>query len=720
MKNLKQLSAMALCTVFASMQISYATIDTGLGNGLGGAVINDPGAGYVDITGAGTGNVGLNFDANSHVNWNTLNVGTGETLNFNAVNGADNLTILNTVNQGMTNIYGQINANGIGHLIISNPNGVLFDGAKFTTAGDTTITTKDLSGVDVNNFDPNSGCCSTLKSNLWLDENGNPDLVQVKIKDSNFSVGGEFNVFAPKIVGTNSNVNVGNTFKLVTADGYDYLLAGIDKPAQNKGVTILKAMNINGNIEITNDVGALLITDGTNINGNLDAEVGGIAQVLGSDTQKVTVTGNANLKGHGTEVMFRDGEVNGNLKMSNDGGFVEIKNMNIHGNADLTTTGFQPVDHQHYNHYVHVNGNTEIDGDLNIESSQNIHIGNYKITQHTPTWQGNLLDGELIVHGDLNAHTTGGHIMTTIDTTAKNVNFNAEKYNDGTRDYGGNILSDGKSVITANTYQFKSAGYIGGLKETNGVTVDNQVIDLMENYKFIPADIESHDYLTINGGTITKLETPKISAGGNDVQVYIKSLNDVTVNGAKAGVVNMVAPDKQITITGNVHAKEFNIGDRTGTLKLDFPNRDFTTNYTSIKDGHVVTINPNEEITYELANKPDVGYNSPDFHATDGTNTTYLIGPGAPIVPPGPNPPGPNPPGPNPPTPDPNPTPNPDDNGENARNLMTQWTPEDVMAAPVNTPVAFAADLDDDDQYGPCRKNVDGSVTVVKAYPMVN
>ena len=712
MKNLKQLSAIALCTLFATMQISSADINTGLGASNGGAVITDPGAGFVDVTGVGTGNVGLNFDANSHVKWNTLNVDSGEALNFNAVNGANNLTILNTVNQGMTNIYGQINANsGIGHLIISNPNGVLFDGAKFTTAGDTTITTKDMSSVDINNFNPNSGSFSALKSNLWLDDNGNPDLVQVKIKDSNFSVGGEFNVFAPKIVGTNSNVNAGNTFKLVTADGYDYLLAGIDKPAENKGVTFLKAMNIDGNVEIVNNAGALSISDGTYIDGDLKAEVGGYGHILGSDTDKITVTGDADIKGHGQVLTFRDGVVDGNLKMSNDGGFVELKNMNIKGDANLTTTGFQPIEHKKYNHYVHVNGNTEVGGDLNIESSQNIHVGNYKVTQTNPGWDGQLLDGKLVVKGDLNAHTTGGHIMTTIDTSAKNINYNAEKYNDGTRDYGGNILSDGKAVLTADTYKFESDGYIGGLKSLNGVSVDKQVINTMENYTFIPADIESHDYLAINGGTITKLDTPKVSAGGNDVKVYIKSLNDVTVNGTNAGVVNMVAPDKQITITGDVHAKEFNIGDRTGTLKLDFPNRDFTTNYTSIKDKHVVTIRPDEEITYELANKPEVGYNSPDFHATDGTKTTYLIGPGAPIVPPGPTPP-------TPPTPPAPQNTNPTDNGENARNLMTQWVPEDVTAAPVNTPVAFAADLDEDDIYGPCRKNVDGSVTVVRAYPM--
>ena len=51
---------------------------------------------------------------------------------------------------------------------------------------------------------------------------------------------------------------------------------------------------------------------------------------------------------------------------------------------------------------------------------------------------------------------------------------------------------------------------------------------------------------------------------------------------------------------------------------------------------------------------------------------------------------------------------------------MTQWVPEDATTAPINTPVAYAADLDDDDLDKAVRKNVDGSVTVVRAFPMMN
>ena len=152
MKNIKKkVSALVLTTMFAVMQVS-AAIDTGLGAGNGGAVINNATGGFVGVE-TGTNSATLNFNGNSHVNWNTLNVNSNETLNFNAVDGASGLSVINTVNSGMSNIYGQINSNaGISKLIISNPNGVLFDGATFTTAGDTMITTKNMAGMDPNNI----------------------------------------------------------------------------------------------------------------------------------------------------------------------------------------------------------------------------------------------------------------------------------------------------------------------------------------------------------------------------------------------------------------------------------------------------------------------------------------------------------------------------------------------------------------------------------------
>jgi filamentous hemagglutinin family protein len=707
----KKLSALVLTAVFATMQVS-AAIDTGLGVGNGGAVIDHTTGGFVGMD-TGANSATLNFNNNTHVNWNTLNVNAGETLNFNATSGVSGITVLNTVNSGMSNIYGAINTNaGVGKLIISNPNGVLFDGAKFTTAGDAIINT-DSSKYIPHIIDTQLQGFSVSKTNIPEGNGG-----AITIKNSDFSVGGDLNFVAPtmNIVKSAFAAKKGaGDVKFTTTNGQDYIIS----PTNCCGETItpvtalrMEAVQVDGNVYIVADKGIVKTVSGGEINGNLDIKSNSdysVALNYVNNGKDLNVKGDTNINAKTQRLFIRNTKIDGNLNAYNDGGFIEIGNVKVGKDANLTTKKLNDIYNDEYNHFVHVIGNTEIGGDLNIDSAQNIHIGGYQMDENNPKidngngtfyWNGKLLDGSLKVGGDLNAKTTSGHITTTVNTTAKNINYDANSTSDANRKYGGNILSDGKAVLTADTYQFKADGYIGGLKESqyNGKTVDNQIINIMESYTNIPADINSHDYLTINGGTVTKIKTPKLSPLGNDVQVYIKSLKDVTVNGADAGVVNLTAPKSKITITGDVHAKEINIGPETDYLKLDFPNRDFTTNFTSIRDEKVVTIKPNEEITYDLA---DGGYNQPSLKP--GENTTYLIGPDKPVPPIPPEPPQPDPKKPT--------------NDDNVR--VKNWVPEDPMKPLVNTPVAFAADLDDDDEAAAVRKNVDGSVTVVRAFPMM-
>ena len=242
MKNLRRkLSALAVTALFASIQVSYALVDTGLGNGNGGAVINNVTGGFVNGV-AGNNSYDLNFNGNAHVNWDSLNVNKGESLNFNAVNGANNLTVLNTVNSGMSTIYGQINSNsGIGKLIISNPNGVLFDGAKFTTAGDLLLTTKDLSNVRVE--DLGNLNLDNAKFNKIYNDNG--EIIGITIKNSDFQIGGDYNIAAPVINAVSSTIGA-KSLKLVTSNGHDYLALG-GTPKDNKQIAGVRLEAVNRN-----------------------------------------------------------------------------------------------------------------------------------------------------------------------------------------------------------------------------------------------------------------------------------------------------------------------------------------------------------------------------------------------------------------------------------------------------------------------------------------
>ena len=242
MKNIKKsVSALVLTTMLAMTQVSAEPFDTGLGVGNGGAVINSTTGGFAGVE-TGTNSATLNFNGNSHVNWNTLNVNANETLNFNAVNGANGLTVVNTVNQGMTNIYGQINANsGISNLIISNPNGVLFDGAKFSTAGDAMITTQAFNTANMDLANPTFS---------------NTAVGAVTIKNSDFSVGGEINV-----IGNNMNVvksaftanNGKGDVHFTTTNGQDYFVDPSTGNLTETQAVRLEAIQVNGNVYITSE-----------------------------------------------------------------------------------------------------------------------------------------------------------------------------------------------------------------------------------------------------------------------------------------------------------------------------------------------------------------------------------------------------------------------------------------------------------------------------------
>ena len=682
MKDIKRkISALVLGTLFASMQVSYAVIDTGLGAGNGGAVINNTTGGFAGINGAGTGNVDLNFNGNAHVNWNTLNVNKGESLNFNATNGASGLTILNTVNQGMSNIYGQINANqGISQLIISNPNGVLFDGAQFTTAGDAMITTKDLSGLsvnDLNNFDINNANYSKIF-------NGEGKLIPIQIKNnSTFNVGGDYSIVAAGINAANSTITA-KAVKLVTANGQDYLALGQTAPAKAQTVAKLSAMNVNGDLYITNDVGALEIQNGGTINGNTNVVTSGNVSINKTNNgNKLNMNGDVKVVNNGARAFLRNADVKGNLEMVNGGGFIDVGDVHVAKNAKLTTKDVsQNYDNNCYQtikHFVHVIGDTKVDGDLAIESKHNIHIGGYDYDAQK------LADGKLTVGGDLTAHSTDGHVMTTIDTSANKITMKSDNLN---------VLTDGKATLTAKEYKFSSNGYLGGLTTTDAMTVDQKVVNIMENYIPIPDTVGTPGYINVNGGTISQIDTPSTA--------YISSKADLKVTGANAKEVNLVAPDKFIEITGpDVHADTIKVGKATNKLKVDFPGRDYNLKYTNIRDEKEVTVKKDDVITYELTNAPN-GYN-------DGTQiagkSTYLVGPDAPDVPP------------TPPV-DPDPQPIPDDN-DNAK-VLRSFENKSLDLNQVYTPVAYAADLDDDKNDTGVRKNVDGSVTVVRAFPMIN
>ena len=555
----------------------------------------------------------------------------------------------------------------------------MFDGAKFTTAGDAMITTQPMTATFIDGTMKVSNVATTTPVGV------------VTIQDSNFNVGGEFNILAPSINMVRGTVQTKDGLKLITENGQDYLSTGNE--VSKKGVR-LEAVNIDGNVYVVADKGVVKTVGGGEIKGNLNVKSDDSVALNYVDNGKVLhVTGDVDVEGNGVLMYARNTKVDGNLNMTNGGGFLEVGNVHVGKDMNITTVA-KSENPQGYKHFIHVVGNNKVGGNATINSKDNLHIGNYKIEE------GKLLDGSLTVGGDLTAHAQDGHIMVTIDTSANKISLKSDNLN---------VLSDGKATLSANEYEFSANGYIGGLSGTENNTVDEVVIAVMENYKHISNSLKTPSNMNIAGGNITKIDTPSVA--------YIASKGDVKLTGANAKDVHITAPGKYIEITGDgVHADNIIVGKETDKLKVDFPSRDYTLKYTNIRDAKEVTVGKTEEITYELTNGEN-GYNTRDPRPED---TTYLVGPDKPVVPtPDPDPtPDPKP------DPDPIPTPDPDkpiinpEDNDNVKVLKGFERPDAVDAAQPYTPVAYAADLDDDEVDTGVRKNVDGSVTVVRAFVM--
>lgn len=665
-KIVKKLSAIALCTVFASMQVSASimTGDTGLGAGNGGAVINNYSGGYVG-TDLGSNSATLKFEGNSHVNWDTLNVNKGESLNFNAVNGATGLTVVNTVNKGMTNVYGQISSNqGIAKLIISNPNGMLFDGATFTTAGDLQLTTQALA-------------VNYLNGNLDIKGLEQEAVNGIVIKGSDFNIGGQFNVVAPSVEIIGGYIGATKGLRLVTKDGQDYLLCPKTSEDAYHDAVRLETVEIDGDVYILSGKDIVKVVNGGEIDGNLVINSDGNLALNYVDGGKTfNVKGDLTAENDARKAFLRNSKVDGNVNMSNSGGDLEIANVTVGGNVDLKTT---VKTNEEVKHFVHVVGDNDIKGNLNIDSIHNIHIGGYD--------QGleNINQGSLKVGGDLNAYAREGSIAMTVDTVAKNA-----KLTSGTL----NIISDGKATLTADNYEFDAKYYIGGIND------DQVIIDTMEGYVPI-TDLTKTTYFNTQGGNVNKIKTDEngiAKVRGNDSMI---------VNGVNSGFVHL-SSGKDIKIGPDAKAHTITVDGETRNLTVELPKRDYTLKYTNIKDTEVITVNPDKTITYDMANGEN-GWNK----GTQTAQNTYLVVPGEPQpeVPPVIEP---DPVDPVDPVVDPE-DPTKDEAEKILRNLNRDEVASAIDAQQVYTPVAFAADLDDEIDTG-VRKNVDGSVTVVRPY----
>lgn len=436
----KTLLALA-CVAVAGMQTAGAAdmLTTHAGDVLSGASIHSHTAGLSSVVPNGK-SATLNFTDHTRIDWSKLNVAKDETLNFK--NG--NFAVLNNVlGKSITKVAGKITGEN-GKIIISNPNGILFQGGKFETAGAAILTTKDLTSYAADQI---AGLDADAIKNLANNENFN---VVALVDGSSIKAGGDINIIANGVEVFNGELLTNDGDILVTADGANYV-----KGTKNNVVT-MKADD-----GTSTDVKFNSLADDNRENGKV------YAPVLFANSTVKTEDGDIKIVSGDSVFAARGGEFSANnVDIKAETGNIYL---NTAGNAGFKVNGNLNADAA-IRTWVK---NTEVNGDTNLSAthvtaSNSTFNGNLDVVDTEKDYAKNINNttylSDLTVTGDrltVNAGKTGDQVdpvfMDNINAPNTNVEVNARlarlnnvNLGDTKMDtYGYSVVENG-SVINGN------------------------------------------------------------------------------------------------------------------------------------------------------------------------------------------------------------------------------------------------------------------------------
>lgn len=183
----------------------------------GGTVI----VGNATITNPSTGLMNINQGATTPyalINWEKFNIGSNSTVNITQHQSSDVL-VNNVVSNNLSEIYGKLNATG--NVVLINPNGVLFSGAKVNVGGFVASTAKlaDETATSFPGFAENGiaqGNIDVTNSTIKAGIGAIIANTSVLSLPSDYAIGlGVFNDEIRLIANGNVNINAGTTLQAV-------------------------------------------------------------------------------------------------------------------------------------------------------------------------------------------------------------------------------------------------------------------------------------------------------------------------------------------------------------------------------------------------------------------------------------------------------------------------------------------------------------------------
>lgn len=375
---------------FLSLQMSFADVlQTGMfanKDVLTGAQIKGHTAGLTKIdTNATLNEATLHFNNNTRIDWNKFNVYKDQTLTFK--NG--NFGVLNNVvGTSISKFAGTIKADN-GKIVISNPNGILFEGGKFESMGGLVLTTKDLTSISVDN--------TTDFNNLDISNAAYGDgIAIVAVTNSSNINAADINIVSKGIYVDSSTLTAKDAkgIVLTTTDGSTFIASKtVSMKADDGSVKNIKFSSKTIPSEIANSA--------------ITSKNGEVRFVSDRSVMIENSTIDANLNIDAKSFAQLD-KVNAGDTVINTNRFTRLYDVNL-GKTTIKDTS---------DNYMVIGGHSTFDGDLDI-TAKSIIFGWYETN-------GVLQDGSITVNGNLTADALTDIGYSNV-VQANKIDFTTEK-----------------------------------------------------------------------------------------------------------------------------------------------------------------------------------------------------------------------------------------------------------------------------------------------------
>ncbi len=182
-----------------------------------------------------------NTETNSVLNWSSLNTERRQSLTYIMSDGQTSLN--NVTGVGLSQFAGTLKAEH-GRLIISNPNGIIFENGSYTNANALTLTTHQavIENDKLHLIDNGSNASIILEGNTWATSR------------PVFQIAKDLNIVSNNIDVKSTDI-IAKDIRLVTADGVTFYAVNNTKASSNFDAVINKNNLIdNGNINVKDSI----------------------------------------------------------------------------------------------------------------------------------------------------------------------------------------------------------------------------------------------------------------------------------------------------------------------------------------------------------------------------------------------------------------------------------------------------------------------------------